>query len=92
MPTSLTPRVTFLALTLTCVGLAHAQTGTGGRDGEIEKCERELGSLAIAEPQSFMLATLSRYQLGSPATMLRMIAQESGCLTVVERGVAMQNL
>jgi len=92
MSALLTRRTTVFAVTFTLAAVAGAQTGTGGRDGEIEKCERELGTLAVAEPQSFMLASLSRYQLGSPATMLRMIAQESGCFTVVERGVAMQNI
>lgn len=71
---------------------AHAQTGSGGKDGSIEKCDRNLGSLAVAEPQSQILAALSQAKLGSPSTMLRMIAQESGCFTVVERGVAMQNI
>ncbi len=58
----------------------------------VEKCARELGTLAVAEPQSHTLSGLSRYGLGSPSTMLRMMAQESGCFAVVERGVAMQNL
>ena len=60
--------------------------------GAIDKCSRNLGTLAVAEPQSQMLTYLGHYKLGSPSTMLRMIAQESGCFTVVERGVAMQNL
>ncbi|MFZ6750560.1 CsgG/HfaB family protein [Undibacterium sp. Ren11W] len=60
--------------------------------GTIEKCNRNFGTLAIAEPQSEILTYLGRYKLGSPSTMLRMIAQESGCFTIVERGVAMQNL
>lgn len=60
--------------------------------GAIEKCAASLGTLAVSEPQSEMLVHLSHYKLGSPSTMLRMIAQESGCFTVVERGVAMQNL
>ena len=60
--------------------------------GAIEKCSKNLGTLAVAEPQSHMLASLSNYKLGSPSTMLRMIAEESGCFTVVERGVAMQNI
>jgi hypothetical protein len=60
--------------------------------GSIEKCSHNLGTLAVAEPQSQMLSYLGNYKLGSPSTMLRMIAQESGCFTVVERGVAMQNL
>ena len=92
MSALLTLRTTVYAASLVICAAAGAQTGSGGCDGEIEKCERELGSLAVAEPQSFMLASLSRYQLGSPATMLRMIAQQSGCFAVVERGVAMQNI
>jgi Curli production assembly/transport component CsgG len=58
----------------------------------IEKCAKEMGSLAVAEPQAHYMQGLSRYGLGSPAIMLRMMAQESGCFAVVERGVAMQNL
>ena len=48
----------------------------------VEKCSRELGTLAVAEPQSHTLSGLSRYGLGSPSTMLRMMAQESGCFAV----------
>lgn len=51
-----------------------------------------MGTLAVAEPQNYMIASLSQHKLGSPSTMLRMIAQESACFTVVERGVAMQNI
>jgi curli biogenesis system outer membrane secretion channel CsgG len=60
--------------------------------GAIERCSTNLGTLAVAEPQSHVIASLSQYSLGSPSTMLRMIVQESGCFTVVERGIAMQNL
>jgi hypothetical protein len=69
-------------------GASHAQEG----QPTVEKCDREMGSLAVAEPQSHVLGYLSRYSLGSPSIMLRMMAQESGCFAVVERGVAMQNL
>lgn len=93
------PRIHFSALGLATLvfGLfghvsTQAQTGSGGKEGNIEKCERNLGTLAVAEPQSHVLASLSQHKLGSPSTMLRMIAQESGCFTVVERGVAMQNI
>ncbi|WP_425257028.1 CsgG/HfaB family protein [Rubrivivax sp. RP6-9] len=58
----------------------------------VEKCSQELGTLAVAEPQAHVMSGLSRYGLGSPAVMLRMLVQESGCFAVVERGVAMQNL
>ena len=91
-----TPAWPLLCLSLSC-GLwatsAPAQTGAGGSDnGSIERCNRVLGTLAVAEPQSHMLSSLGKFSLGSPTTMLRMMAQESGCFTVVERGVAMQNL
>jgi hypothetical protein len=71
-----------------------AGTAAWAADGQpsVEKCDHEMGSLAVAEPQDHVLAGLSRYKLGSPSIMLRMIAQESGCFAVVERGVAMQNL
>ncbi|HSW03755.1 Ig domain-containing protein [Aquabacterium sp.] len=81
------PSLTFLGALLLA--------GTAAADDSqptVEKCDREMGSLAVAEPQSHVIAGLSRYQLGSPSIMLRMIAQESGCFAVVERGVAMQNL
>jgi len=90
------PAWSLACLSLSC-GLwapsAPAQTGAGGSDnGSIERCNRVLGTLAVAEPQSHMLSSLGKFSLGSPTTMLRMMAQESGCFTVVERGVAMQNL
>jgi hypothetical protein len=69
--------------------MSHAQSVS---KGAIEKCTKNLGTLAVAEPQSHMLASLGRYELGSPTTMLRMIVEESGCFTVVERGVAMNNI
>ena len=85
-----------------CAGLAStaallilptsALAQTGSSEGTIEKCDRILGTLAVAEPQSHMIASLNQHKLGSPSTMLRMIAQESACFTVVERGVAMQNI
>jgi hypothetical protein len=59
---------------------------------KVEKCDAELGTLAVAEPQDHVTRSLSRYKLGSPSAMLRMIAQESGCFAVVERGVGMQNM
>ena len=57
----------------------------------IEKCGHKLGVLAVAEPQGGW-GYLQSYQLGSPAQLIRMMVQDSGCFDVVERGVAMQNL
>ncbi len=80
----------FLAAFLAALLLAGAAQAE--ERPQVDKCERELGTLAVAEPQDHMLASLSRYSLGSPSVMLRMLAQESGCFAVVERGVAMQNI
>jgi curli biogenesis system outer membrane secretion channel CsgG len=89
---SLSYKPAIAALMASLAFSTHAQTGSGGKDGTIEKCERNLGTLAVSEPQSHILASLNQYKLGSPSTMLRMIAQESNCFTVVERGVGMQNI
>jgi curli biogenesis system outer membrane secretion channel CsgG len=72
------------------IGLSGA---TWAQDSEttVEKCGKSFGSLAVAEPQTGW-GHLARYGLGSPATLLRMMIQQSGCFDVVERGVAMQNL
>lgn len=78
-----------LIASLFAISSAQAQSI---QKGAIEKCTKNFGTLAVVEPQSHMLASLSNYKLGSPSTMLRMIAEESGCFTVVERGVAMQNI
>ena len=57
----------------------------------VEKCPKKLGVLAVAEPQHGW-NHISQYGLGSPAALLRMMVQQSGCFDVVERGQAMQNL
>jgi hypothetical protein len=59
---------------------------------KVEKCSRNFGSIAVSEPQAEALSHLSSYGLGSPAALLRMMIQQSGCFTVLERGVAMQNI
>jgi hypothetical protein len=83
------------ALSTLAAGLLMLVTSTGGHAADqpnVEKCPKELGSLAVSEPQDHVLASLRQYKLGSPALMLRLLAQESGCFAVVERGVAMRNL
>jgi hypothetical protein len=58
----------------------------------VEKCERPLGTIAVSENQGASQAQLQSYGLGSPISLLRIMIQQSNCFTVVERGVAMQNL
>ncbi|HEY2979124.1 MAG TPA: CsgG/HfaB family protein, partial [Burkholderiaceae bacterium] len=73
-------------------------TGSAGPDGakdasaQLEQCDAPKGTLAVVEPQSHVLASLSRYGLSSPTGLLRMIVQQSNCFQIVERGVAMNNL
>jgi len=85
------PLLTASSLLLSVL-LANTAAAQSIQKGAIEKCAKNFGTLAVVEPQSHMLASLSQYKLGSPSTMLRMIVEESGCFTVVERGVAMQNI
>jgi curli biogenesis system outer membrane secretion channel CsgG len=74
------------------VALAACATAQAAEQPTVEKCTKEMGTLAVVEPQDHMVAGLKRYGLGSPAIMLRLLIEESGCFAVVERGVAMQNL
>jgi hypothetical protein len=59
---------------------------------ELAKCAKPFGILAVNEPQQQYMQIFQRYQLGSPAALLRMMAQNSKCFVVVERGLAMQNI
>jgi hypothetical protein len=58
----------------------------------VEKCERSLGTIAVSENQGASQSQLQSYGLGSPVSLLRIMIQQSNCFTVVERGVAMQNM
>lgn len=55
---------------------------------EIPKCTRKLGSIAIVEPDNQWWRA---YELGSPEALLRVMVQQSGCFTIVNRGRSMQS-
>jgi hypothetical protein len=59
---------------------------------QLQKCAKPIGTLAVVEPQTEIMAALSRYKLESPTSLIRMMVQQSNCFLVVERGVAMQNM
>ena len=82
-----------IALTL-AAALAAAALPVHAADtsSTVEKCERPLGTIAVSENQGASQAQLQSYGLGSPISLLRIMIQQSNCFTVVERGVAMQNL
>jgi hypothetical protein len=67
--------------------------GTGGKATPgLEYCAKPMGAIAVVEPQSEIMAHLSRYNLQSPVSMIRMMIQQSNCFVVVERGVGMRNM
>ncbi|MGN6497220.1 MAG: CsgG/HfaB family protein [Tsuneonella sp.] len=55
---------------------------------EIPHCAKNLGTVAIVEPDNQWWRELS---LGSPEAILRVFVQQSGCFTLVNRGRSMQN-
>jgi len=67
-------------------------SGAQNAASDLERCDKPMGALAVVEPQSHVLSMLSRYQLGSPTALIRLMVQQSNCFLVVERGVGMQNM
>lgn len=81
-------KLTLLAALAVASAAAHAQETSSS----VERCERPLGTIAVSENQGASQYQLQSYGLGSPVSLLRIMIQQSNCFTVVERGVAMQNL
>lgn len=73
-------------------------TGSAGPGGSsnaaptLEKCDAPMGTMAVVEPQTEVMAALARYNLPAPTALLRLMIQQSNCFQVVERGRAMQNM
>ena len=74
---------------------AHAQAyGTDSRrpsgTPELPKCQQPVGTVAIVEPQRQWWL---QYNLGSPEALIKLYAQRSNCLRVVDRnqGLAVRN-
>jgi hypothetical protein len=72
-------------------GAAGTQ-GAQGAASDLERCDKPMGALAVVEPQDYVMAALSRYNLQSPVGLIRMMIQQSNCFIVVERGQGMQNM
>lgn len=84
-----------LALLSTTAAPALAKDkGSSGRQAqakgtrEIPRCTRNLGTVAIVEPDTQWWRELS---LGSPEAILKVFVQQSGCFSLVNRGRAMQS-
>lgn len=55
---------------------------------EIPRCTRNLGTIAIVEPDNQWWRQLS---LGSPEAIMKVFVQQSGCFTLVNRGRSMRS-
>jgi hypothetical protein len=86
-------------------GLTKEQQGKGGSavkgaagtegskgDNGLEHCDKPMGALAVVEPQQEYMMALSRYNLQSPVSLIRMMIQQSNCFLVVERGQGLRNM
>jgi hypothetical protein len=68
-------------------------SGSSGAASDLERCEKPMGTVAVAEPQSHVLLALrTRCSVPSPTGLIRLLIQQSNCFLVVERGVGMQNV
>jgi len=81
-----------LRSTLAAVVVLSASAAPALAQDELATCAKPFGILAVNEPQQQYMTIFQRYQLGSPAALLRTMAQNSKCFVVVERGMAMQNI
>jgi hypothetical protein len=73
--------------------VVQGSAGTNGSSGDkgLEHCDKPMGAMAVVEPQDFIIASLRRYNLGSPTGLIRLMIQQSNCFVVVERGIGLQN-
>src|SRR5688572_8977038 len=72
-------------------GAAGTQ-GAQGAAGDLERCDKPMGAMAVVEPQDYVMGALARYNLQSPVGLIRMMTQQSNCFIVVERGQGLQNM
>jgi curli biogenesis system outer membrane secretion channel CsgG len=82
------------ALTGTTAANAQSNSKSSARKQQesgtqnIPRCQRNLGTVAIVEPDNQWWREMS---LGSPEAILRIFVQRSGCFTLVNRGRSMEN-
>ncbi len=77
----------------TATGSAGGSTAQG-ENPALEKCDKTLGTMAIVEDMNaaWYRRLSSEYKLGSTAPVLKLLAQQSNCFVIVERGRAMDNM
>lgn len=80
-----------LFASLALAGVALPLAAQEKKDG-LERCGQPIATLAVLEPKNDVLSSLRRYELQSPTTLIRTMAQQSNCFIVVERGAGMQTM
>jgi curli biogenesis system outer membrane secretion channel CsgG len=79
-----------LAMAVAIAGLisveAQAQHATASTTPQVPRCTRNLGTISIRNGDT---AGWNAYRLQPPAGLLRVVIQQSGCFTVVERGAGL---
>jgi len=81
--------LSFALLPLLLMGLLPSSAAA---QKDLQSCNEPYGTLAVVEPKDKALRQLKQYKLGSPGSLLRVMAQESNCFLVVERGEGMTNM
>ncbi|OQX05126.1 MAG: peptidoglycan-binding protein [Desulfobulbaceae bacterium A2] len=71
-------------------GGANAQNA----NRQLERCDSPLGTMALVEDQNadWYRTLITQWKLTSTAPVLKLLAQQSNCFVVVERGRAMDNM
>ena len=77
----------------TATGTA-AGSSTQNVNAALERCESPLGTMSIVEDtRAYWYAYLTtQWRLGSTTPVLKLLAQQSNCFIVVERGLALNNV
>jgi len=74
----------FAGMTVASVGVASAQRAAASTTPQVPRCTRNLGTVSIQDGDTHQ--GWRSYNLQPPAGLLRVVIQQSGCFTVVERG------
>jgi hypothetical protein len=78
------------AIFISAVGFLLSPQWSSAKEPTVVHCDAPLGYIAVVELDAYALDILWRYRLRSPGPLLRMVIQQSGCFTVVERGVGVE--
>ncbi len=71
-----------------------AGAASANANGQLERCDESLGTLAVLEDQGspWYYQLRNEYKLQSTVPLIRMLVQQSNCFVVVERGSGMRSM